>query len=75
MMVTDPTKPNPPAAPNCLKCEYFAVTWDAKFPRSCKVFGIKSRNLPSWAVHRSTGKHCPAFSLSSKIKERSIRDG
>jgi hypothetical protein len=47
--------------PNCLKCVYFKVSWDAAFPRSCTVFEIKCRNLPSVEVFRATGQKCPAF--------------
>ncbi|HEC61956.1 MAG TPA: hypothetical protein ENI27_06840 [bacterium] len=59
----------PPKAPNCLKCRYFHVSWDPKFPRACQVFGLKSKQLPSHAVYRSIGSHCPVFSLSPKIKK------
>lgn len=56
-------------APNCLKCVYFKVTYEPAFPYSCAVFGVKSRDLPSLAVFRSTGHHCPSFVLSPKIKQ------
>ncbi len=51
----------PGRAPDCLKCVHFKVSWDPAFPRTCTVFGIKSRNLPSVEVYRATGRHCPAF--------------
>jgi hypothetical protein len=60
---------SPEHAPNCLKCVYFSVTWDKKFPRGCSVFGVKSRELPSAVVYRSTGRHCPFFKKSPKIQE------
>jgi hypothetical protein len=47
--------------PNCLKCAHFAVTWDASFPRSCTLFGFKTRTLPSVEVRKSTGNPCPAY--------------
>lgn len=59
----------PDRAPDCLKCEYFSVTWDYRFPRSCKIFGVKSKTLPSIAVYQATGKHCPSFKKSLKIRE------
>ncbi len=59
----------PDRPPNCLKCIHFAVTWEPKFPRSCKLFGVKSKNLPSVSVKLATGKNCPAFKKSPKIKE------
>jgi hypothetical protein len=60
---------NPGQAPNCLKCRHFHVSWDPKFPRACSVFEIKSKRLPSHVVYEATGRHCPAFEKSSKIKE------
>jgi hypothetical protein len=47
--------------PNCLKCTHFAVTWEAAFPRSCKLFGFKTRGMPCDEVFRTTGKTCPSF--------------
>lgn len=60
-------------APNCLKCEHFFVTWDVGFPRGCRVFGVKSRRLPSLVVRETTGRHCPAFRQASRIAERGNR--
>ncbi|MCP5514668.1 MAG: hypothetical protein H7A26_04300 [Spirochaetales bacterium] len=54
--------------PDCFKCVYFKVTWDERFPRACSVFNIKSRELPSLAVLRNTGRNCPAFKNSEKVK-------
>jgi len=59
----------PHEAPSCTWCRWFAVTWDAAFPHSCSLFGIKCRELPSLEVYRSTGTHCPAFDKSERIKE------
>lgn len=47
--------------PDCFKCAYFRITWEPAFPRSCAIFGIKCRNLPSQEVFLSTGAHCPSF--------------
>ncbi|TVR87039.1 MAG: hypothetical protein EA428_13800 [Spirochaetaceae bacterium] len=52
--------------PNCLQCRYFRVTWEPRFPRSCTVFGIKTKMLPSIAVYRATGRHCPSFELRER---------
>ncbi|MDR1635807.1 MAG: hypothetical protein LBR93_00565 [Treponema sp.] len=52
---------NGPRTPNCLQCSYFKVTWDPVFPRSCLLFGIKCRNLPSAEVFRASGRHCPSW--------------
>jgi hypothetical protein len=50
-----------PQNPNCLKCLHFAVTWDTAFPRSCTLFGFKSRGMPSVEIWKSTGNRCPAY--------------
>ncbi|MDR0450358.1 MAG: hypothetical protein LBH26_03740 [Treponema sp.] len=55
-----------PQAPNCLQCSYFKVTWDPVFPRSCLLFGIKCRNLPSAEVFRASGQHCPSLKKREK---------
>ena len=55
-------------APNCLKCVHFRVSWDPAFPRSCTIFGIKSRNFPSMEVFLATGHHCPSFELKAGLK-------
>jgi hypothetical protein len=55
-------------APNCLKCLHFRITWEPAFPRSCLVFGIKSKNLPSIEVFAATGTHCPSFELKPGLR-------
>ena len=55
-------------APNCLQCSHFHVSWDPHFPRACRVFGVKSRRLPSLEVFASTGRHCPAFERSPRVR-------
>ncbi|RDG32717.1 hypothetical protein DV872_07340 [Oceanispirochaeta sp. M1] len=55
--------------PDCLKCEHFFVTWDPAFPRGCRVFGIKSRQIPSLEVKKATGRQCPSFKESSRQKK------
>jgi hypothetical protein len=58
----------PERAPDCLKCSHFRVSWDPHFPRSCTVFGVKSRELPSVEVFRATGRHCPAYERKEGVK-------
>ncbi|TVR59781.1 MAG: hypothetical protein EA426_06475 [Spirochaetaceae bacterium] len=58
----------PVRPPNCLQCVHFSVSWDRTHPRACAVFGVKSRELPSIVVFRATGRHCPSFVLSEKIR-------
>ena len=58
----------PSAAPNCLKCLHFRITWEPAFPRSCEVFGVKCASLPSVEVRRATGQRCPAFELNGRVR-------
>jgi hypothetical protein len=65
--------PDPPAGNsgknakiNCLICKHFVTTWNPKFPRACKVFGFKGKELPSVMVERVTGKQCPVFEPKKK---------
>jgi hypothetical protein len=46
---------------DCYNCKHFAVTWEPKFPRSCKFFGFKTTQLPSMAVLKSSGSPCEGF--------------
>jgi hypothetical protein len=61
---------SPDRAPNCLQCRHFTVTWNARFPRACVVFEIKSRKMPSLVVYESTGYHCPAFEPTEAHRRR-----
>lgn len=45
----------------CKKCKHYYITWDIKFPNGCKLFGIKSKHLPSMMIYQSTGKNCDHF--------------
>ena len=46
---------------DCFNCIHFAVTWEPMHPRSCKLFGFKSKKLPSLAVEQSSGAPCEGF--------------
>ena len=56
-------------APNCLKCEHFFITYQEAHPRGCRIFGIKSKMLPSRVVFNSSGAHCPAFELKRRLQK------
>lgn len=47
--------------PVCPKCKHFYITWDHRFPKGCRAYGIKSRYAPSVEVFRATGKTCAVF--------------
>gem|GEM_PF-942277 len=45
----------------CLKCQYYQVTWDPRLPRGCRFYGFKSSRLPSQVVLESSGEPCKGF--------------
>ncbi|NLW02314.1 MAG: uracil-DNA glycosylase [Clostridiaceae bacterium] len=45
----------------CLKCQYYQVTWDPRHPRGCRFYGFKSTRIPSHVVQESSGEPCKAF--------------
>ena len=47
--------------PNCMKCHYFAVSWDPGKPYSCRLMGFKSRRLPAMEVLSTDGTPCLGF--------------
>ena len=55
--------------PDCFQCAHFAVTWEPKFPRCCKLFGFKTAQMPSVAVFESSGEPCSGFERKKKLKE------
>jgi hypothetical protein len=46
---------------DCMKCRYFYITWDKNFPRGCKFFNFKTKQMPSIDVIRSSGEACLKF--------------
>jgi len=46
---------------NCFECVHFAVTWEQGYPKSCKLFGFKTVQMPSAAVFETTGEACLGF--------------
>ncbi|MFW6215105.1 MAG: hypothetical protein ACOC45_04080 [Alkalispirochaetaceae bacterium] len=60
----------PDRPPDCLTCVHFYVTWNKRFPRGCRLFGLQSRELPSHVVFRNTQRHCPAYQ-----RKREVRSG
>ena len=54
-------------APNCRQCKYLQTTWDRSAPLGCKMFGFKTRQLPSVEVLASTGKQCHFFECKEGV--------
>jgi len=55
MAMTEPTRIR------CVNCRHYYITWDPNFPRGCRAFGFKSRQMPSDAVFRASGEPCRMF--------------
>ncbi|NTV89526.1 MAG: uracil-DNA glycosylase [Clostridiales bacterium] len=54
---------------DCRKCKYFHITWDNRFPYGCKMFGIKSKQLPNLVVFQSSGMQCQGYEEKEKIRK------
>ena len=47
--------------PNCWDCKHFAISWDPRFPYSCKLMGFKSKITPCLDVVRLDGLVCMGY--------------
>lgn len=54
---------------DCLKCAYFAITWDINLPKACKLHGFKSAYMPSITVYKSSGVPCMGF-VKKELKKQ-----
>ena len=54
---------------DCMKCEYFVVTWNPEFPRGCKLYGFRTMSIPSIEVFKASGEECAGFT-AKKPKNR-----
>ncbi|NLW47497.1 MAG: uracil-DNA glycosylase [Firmicutes bacterium] len=54
---------------NCFQCNHFYITWDKNFPHGCRVFGFKTRQLPSVSVKQASGADCAAFQPKPSISK------
>jgi len=50
---------------NCLRCQYYFVTWNPNNPHGCKRYGFKSQQIPSIVVFNSSGTPCQFFTLKT----------
>ncbi|MCX7773857.1 MAG: uracil-DNA glycosylase [Clostridia bacterium] len=53
---------------NCMKCQYFYVTWDKHYPKGCRYFGFKGAMMPSQMVKASSGEVCRGFKAKAPAK-------
>lgn len=45
----------------CFKCRYFFITWDPNFPKGCKAYQFKTKQLPAIEVKKASGQTCLRF--------------
>nr|WP_239533961.1 uracil-DNA glycosylase [Thalassobacillus pellis] len=46
---------------NCFRCRHFFTTWNPGFPRGCRAYGFKTKEMPSVLVKKTTGTACLKF--------------
>jgi hypothetical protein len=51
---------------NCYQCVHHFITYQPQHPYGCKVYGFKSKQMPSLAVFESSGKPCQSFEQKPK---------
>ena len=51
---------------DCFQCVHFAITWEPRFPRACKLFGFKTAQIPSMTVLKSSGEPCEGFKKKTR---------
>jgi len=50
------------AGPDCFKCRHLSITWDKRWPYSCRGMRFKSREIPWQVVLQASGEPCLLFS-------------
>lgn len=51
---------------DCRRCTHYYVTWDPTNPMGCRLFGFKSKQMPSEVVKKSSGETCKGFEPKKK---------
>jgi hypothetical protein len=55
---------------NCLQCQHYYSTWDKDLPRGCKLYGIKTMQMPSLAVKRESGSKCAGYEQKKHFQKK-----
>ena len=55
---------------NCRKCKHFFITWDTNAPYGCRIFGIKTKQMPSIEVFKSSGRECLKFEKKDEAPQK-----
>lgn len=56
---------------HCRYCKHFQISWDPKRPYACKIFDIKSQQLPMTVVKMASGHDCTGFEKKEEKKPHS----
>lgn len=56
--------------PLCRNCKYFQISWDASMPNGCRLYAIKSKQMPSVIVKQSSGVECLGFEVKPAKKNQ-----
>lgn len=46
---------------SCFGCVHLVTTYDRAMPYACRLFGLKSRRLPSIEVREESGEDCKGY--------------
>lgn len=46
---------------DCFKCKHYFVTWDARYPKGCRLYDVKSTQMPWVIVASATKEGCVGF--------------
>jgi hypothetical protein len=57
---------------DCRGCQHYYITWDPHFPNGCRLFGFKSKTLPSITTWEATGAPCEHYIENKKRKDGTI---
>ncbi len=60
--------------PSCSECRHFYITWDAKTPNGCRLFGIKCKDSPSKIIASAGQGECKGFEPKKKAEAKSGLD-
>ena len=60
--------------PKCMECKHFFITWDQNLPRGCKLYNIKSRDLPSTVVKSAGLGDCQGFEAKKRPHDPNHKD-
>ena len=58
----------------CFNCKHFFITHDRHRRWGCRIFGFKSRMIPSIEVFASTGMKCAYKVAKKRINESLVKN-